>query len=377
MGKNYYFAGDWDTTSQETFTADDFETPFFNYNGNKWVYVGDNFSNLTISEINSQKGYPQDNGNWQIMVTDFKYLIAQAIFSSFAKLGEWVFNNKYMFSAKNAGGSSTGYQNYQGMPDNNQLTSGFIPTAAFDADTGRASLSGDKVRFNPDGSGWLANKNITWEANGKTELRDNVVIGKDVIWKDLTAALTGYIKMSTSNVGLTFWTPNNDYCAEIYITGGSGGILELRAYDGSEPLQLSHTNLTYKGNNVISWDDIKISFAKPVTGIRRRIKHAISDVNLNDSQNQDYETIIGEQSSGTTIQVTLPTTPSDGQELLFKTYSNACPINIKFADTDYGKGIKVSNINTMTSLLLPYSDWKNAKLVWNASTYNWDVFLMM
>lgn len=376
MGRNFYYDGDW--VSSKPYTLTKYEAPFVSHvvSGNTNYYVRIGNDNTTWASSTPPN---EDTDHWAIMVTDFKYLIAQAIFSEFARLGKWVFNNAYMFSADgiDSNNNEVTYDSTHKFFGIGESSNTYTPNVVMNAQTGEVLFGAGKIHFNPDGSGWLANKNITWEANGKTELRDNVLIGKDVIWKDLTGGFGGYIKMSASTVGLTFWTVGSNCCAEIYITGSLGGILELRAYDGSEPLQLSHTNLTYKGNNVISWDDIKTSFAKPVTGIRRMIKHAKSDVNLNDPQNQDYETIIGEQSSGTTIQVTLPTTPSDGQELLFKTYSNACPINIKLADTDYGKGIKVSDGNTMTHLLLPYCDWKNAKLVWNASTRNWDVFLMM
>ena len=101
------------------------------------------------------------------MVTDFKYLISEAIFSAFAKLGKWTFNDEYMFSEKgidqNGNVVSKGSLVYEGIGDSDNE---FTPSAAFDALTGQTSLSRDKVRFNPDGSGWLAGKNIMWDEYG-------------------------------------------------------------------------------------------------------------------------------------------------------------------------------------------------------------------
>ena len=168
IGRNYYYGGEWDTAlTSKYFMADDYETPFFKLNGQKWVYIGENFEQpLNMQEIANTYEPPRDNGNWKIMVTDFEYLISKAVFADFANLGSWVFNGDYMYSAKDASGSCEGYQTYQGMPSNNKLTAGFIPSAAMDANNGRTSFSGDKVRFNPDGSGWMADRNIEWNAAG-------------------------------------------------------------------------------------------------------------------------------------------------------------------------------------------------------------------
>ena len=42
----------------------------------------------------------------------------------------------------------------------------FIPSLMLDAITGKASFGGDSVRFNADGSGWLAKGNINWDPDG-------------------------------------------------------------------------------------------------------------------------------------------------------------------------------------------------------------------
>ena len=99
-GKNYYYGGDFDSTNKvDKFTSNDYETPYFTYNNNKWLWVGADFTNMTMFALAKSYGLPTvSNDNWEIMVTDFKYLISQAIFTDFAKLGSGVFNKDWMYS---------------------------------------------------------------------------------------------------------------------------------------------------------------------------------------------------------------------------------------------------------------------------------------
>lgn len=114
MGRNPYFAGKWDDIS--TFVVTDYQTPFVEVtdaNGKSafYVFVG---ANGTYSK--SSAGTPGSSSNWILMTTDFKYLISEAIFSEFAKLGSGIFNKDFMFSQHgtlvygNIGEASQAYQ---------------------------------------------------------------------------------------------------------------------------------------------------------------------------------------------------------------------------------------------------------------------------
>lgn len=114
MGRNPYFAGKWDDIS--TFVVTDFQTPYVEVtdaNGKStfYVFVG---ANGTYSK--STAGTPGSSANWILMTTDFKYLISEAIFSEFAKLGSGIFNKDFMFSQHgtlvygNIGEASQAYQ---------------------------------------------------------------------------------------------------------------------------------------------------------------------------------------------------------------------------------------------------------------------------
>jgi hypothetical protein len=88
----------------ETFDATDTSAPYFavKQSGgtqyNMFLWVGAN-GNYAINAANT----PTSNDNWEIMVTDFKYLMSEAVFTQFAKLGAAVFNADWMYSEYGAG----------------------------------------------------------------------------------------------------------------------------------------------------------------------------------------------------------------------------------------------------------------------------------
>lgn len=103
IGRNYYFRGAWEDFINEenpTFQVTDSEAPFFTrYNSSEgknkyWVFIGKNGSYTPSSSVCP----PSDNGSWMLMVTDFRFLIGEAIFMDFAKLGSAIFNKDWMFS---------------------------------------------------------------------------------------------------------------------------------------------------------------------------------------------------------------------------------------------------------------------------------------
>lgn len=172
VGRFYYYAGEWnDFGNTDTWVVSDAQAPYFGYTPTNsthgyYVFNPDENGTYTKKQIHDTYGDPTANHSpWIKMWDDFKYIITEAIFGSYAHFGSWVFNGDYMLSEKDADGNPRGQREYNGMGDS-QLTSGFIPSIAFDALNGRASFCGDKARFQPNGAGWLANKNIQWDANG-------------------------------------------------------------------------------------------------------------------------------------------------------------------------------------------------------------------
>lgn len=95
-GRFYYYAGDYsDFSSSDTFSITDAQAPYFKYYNNYWVFNPEENGTYT----KSQMGTPSSSSsNWQIMTSDFKYIITQAIFSAFAQFGSSIMNGDYMMS---------------------------------------------------------------------------------------------------------------------------------------------------------------------------------------------------------------------------------------------------------------------------------------
>lgn len=161
MGRNFYYDGVYD--SSRTYSVTDYEAPFVSYGANYYVRVGEG----SCQGVTPSAGSPY----WELMTSTFKYLITGALFTEYAKLNSWVFNGDYMFSENDASGNARGNKRYYGIGDSRNQ---FTPSASIDGLTGRASFSGDNVRFNPDGSGWVAGQNIKWYANGSAEFSGKV-----------------------------------------------------------------------------------------------------------------------------------------------------------------------------------------------------------
>lgn len=107
IGRNFYYKGLWSNyATTDSFTVTDSEAPYFalpksgNPNEfNYWVWVGSNGTfNFTQANMPSSS-----NANWQLMVTDFRYIITEGVFTDFAKLGSGVFNQDWLYSQYGAG----------------------------------------------------------------------------------------------------------------------------------------------------------------------------------------------------------------------------------------------------------------------------------
>ena len=230
IGRFFYYAGAWeDFASTDSFLVNDAQAPYFYYNNNYWVFNPETNGTYTKQDI----GTPSSSSpNWNLMTSDFKYIITEAIFGSYAHFGSWVFNGDYMLSEKDADGNPRGQREYNGMGDG-QLTSGFIPSISFDALNGRASFCGDKARFQPNGAGWIANKNIQWDANG------NLTIVGDI--KANNGTFNGVIKTPYRDASNWFTELEKGGC--IRIEDADVG-LSLPSWDSLEGVELDIMNNT-------------------------------------------------------------------------------------------------------------------------------------
>ena len=174
VGRFFYYARDWDASNNsDTFLINDATTPFFSNAGSdsKHYYVFNKFFDdsqnhyLTMKDMAdaSEKVGGQIDWNkapWQVMTDDIKYLITEAIFTDFAKLGSFIVSGDWLIST-NGTINGTAYVNgasYYGAPaytwfdpaypntdHTKKVTIGggqqvtvhnFIPNLAFDGRTG-------------------------------------------------------------------------------------------------------------------------------------------------------------------------------------------------------------------------------------------------
>lgn len=101
VGRFFYYANVWNASDNtHTYSATDAEAPYFRVGENYYVYVGTaNWSNKTMYWINQNYSTPSsENENFRIMANDWKYIISQAVFTSFAMLGSAIFNKDWMIS---------------------------------------------------------------------------------------------------------------------------------------------------------------------------------------------------------------------------------------------------------------------------------------
>ena len=98
-GRFYYYAGVWnDFSSSDSWTVSDAQAPYFFYNSNYWVFNPYTNDTYTKSSIVSTYGNPSNNSPWVEMWNDFKYLITEAIFGSYAHFGAAIINGDYLMS---------------------------------------------------------------------------------------------------------------------------------------------------------------------------------------------------------------------------------------------------------------------------------------
>jgi hypothetical protein len=103
-GRFYYYAQEWSNNPNVSYAVTDAEAPFFKYNGNNyWVFNPTNNGTYTMSEMGTPSS---SNENWKLMVTDFKYLITEAIFGSYAHFGSFIINGDWLLSTNGKVGES-------------------------------------------------------------------------------------------------------------------------------------------------------------------------------------------------------------------------------------------------------------------------------
>lgn len=145
-GRFYYYAQEWSDDSSVSYAVTDAEAPYFLYNNNYWVFNPTNNGTYTMSEM----GAPSNSDeNWIIMHTEFKFIITEAIFGSYAHFGSAIINGDWLLSThgKRNGDDSTEYTYFDASdPRGISSSSHFAPNFCVDLNTGAAYMNNAFIR---------------------------------------------------------------------------------------------------------------------------------------------------------------------------------------------------------------------------------------
>jgi len=99
VGRFFYYAGIFDASDTvTTFVVNDAQSPYFFYDNKYWVYNPENNPAGGISTMFAMGTPSSESASWKIMTSDFKYIITEAIFGSYAHFGGAIINGDYLMS---------------------------------------------------------------------------------------------------------------------------------------------------------------------------------------------------------------------------------------------------------------------------------------
>lgn len=225
IGRFFYYAGVFNASDNtKTFVVNDAQAPYFAHTSALLAFSVFNPENPTSNSYTMAQmwalSHQSWNEPWEVMTNDYKYLITEAIFAEFARLDAFYFAYHFMFSAygrhdnaQQDNAYDASWDTYDGIDG---VDNDWTPNCAIDATNGVASFAKDKVRFNADGSGWLADKQIQWGNNKSFSLSIGRTNGSEVNTITISASPT----TSPSIKGLH----TDGFAFELAISSNGGGL---------------------------------------------------------------------------------------------------------------------------------------------------------
>lgn len=247
IGRMYYYAREWANVGRISYTVSDIEAPFFKYNDNYWVFNPEENGTYTMAQMGAPSS---SNANWQIMTSDFKYLITEAIFSNFAKFGSFIISGDWLIStngtiggvAKTNGESVNGkpaYTYFDASHPNDDTGTNFIPNYCVDGRKGASYQNDAYLR------GKLDAKSLMISFADVTSLStfivgvDTIVNGKDITgtWNFMVAGQDIFLPINQyAYVGqrVTLYNPHYSYCGttmtNVMVGEYDGALTSTRGY---------------------------------------------------------------------------------------------------------------------------------------------------
>lgn len=211
----YYYAGEWEDTALKGNVVTDLEAPFFSYttldaNNNPvvsyWVFNPQENGLYTWSEMGAPRESTTSNPSaWVEMISEFKYMITQAIFGEYAQFGSAIINGDWLLSThgKRNGQDSQQYTYFDPQDPMGEISGNFAPNFCVDLLTGQIyAMSGSVGGFAIDDLN-LVNTNydagVTIQNQHSTKL---VVLGSTAIDPKTNRPVPIIAKMIDSGEGI-------------------------------------------------------------------------------------------------------------------------------------------------------------------------------
>lgn len=288
-----------------------------------YVLYDDEFYVLNVvGPVNSTPA--SDSISW-LKMDKFDAIYTEILLANNALVGSAVFNGDYIFSQQGIGSGS-----YENFNHDSPYASGnvFKPNWCVNLKTGEMWTGAGKSHFASDGSGFLANENISWDTNGNLIIGGNefnndgsgsLANGK-ISWESDGEAVIGGFKINNSSIGLsdkTFrrWAEINTDGTFTFGTQQSGlfgtDISDI-SFDG-EMLTIEKSNLG-GSNNVPTTNAFMISHGNVVF----RVSNAGVYANKNGKE-YDLLSLLDkvddlEDSTGVQFVGSIDSIPSDAKE---------------------------------------------------------------
>ena len=231
----YYYAGEWRNDNLTGYVVTNLEAPFFSYtdgqgNVSYWVFNPQETGYYTMSEMGTPHESTTSNPSaWVQMISEFKYMITQAIFGEYAQFGSAIINGDWLLSThgKRNGGDSQQYT-YFDPQDPMGLTSGhFAPNFCVDLKLGDAYFNHASLRGGSRSPFTYAEYSDIWD-NSTKEFSDNIALKSsgdisiynllwDISQSGRRVTLTNYYwngQYSISASGAQITAPNGCYFFE-------------------------------------------------------------------------------------------------------------------------------------------------------------------
>ena len=199
IGRFFYFGGTFDSSDSDpthTFVVNDAQAPYFEHtetittqSGTKTIKRYHVFNYETNGSYTMAQMWAissnWNNEPWEAMTNDFKYIITEALFGSYAHLGSWIFNGDYMLSQTGVDGTenytqftgdgSTWQPNLYMNAKTGKLVANSGVIGGFNINNSQIKSGNNNIILNSNGSATIGGFEIA--TDGKARLKSTLTVG--------------------------------------------------------------------------------------------------------------------------------------------------------------------------------------------------------